>query len=191
MMTCRICSPEQSLDAPALTVLGSDFTFYDVLLYAELDSPGFCSVNTLHLPGIHPAHLHTRAWVDVISWKSCSFTAINSLTDPVVEGQRTWHVGNSWRDWRKSVSCVHLLTLTPKLHALKEKNGLCTVSHMGSRQLLLCLLCPSRVAYWQKCSLHIHKVSTGHSSELTISKNLFLLSQCSIPKQAQIPSAQL
>lgn len=68
MMMCRICSPEQSLDAPALTVLGSDFTFNDVLLYAELDSPGFCSVNTLHLPGIHPAHLHTRAWVDVISW---------------------------------------------------------------------------------------------------------------------------
>lgn len=88
MMMCRICSPEQSLDAPALTVLGS------------------------------------------IQWS-----------------KDREHAGNSWRDRRKSVSCVHLLALTPKLHALKEKNNLCTVSHMGSRQLLLCLLCPSRVAY--------------------------------------------
>lgn len=98
------------------------------------------------------AHLCTRAWVDVIPWKSCSFTTMNSLTDPVVKGQRTWHAGNFWRKRRKSVSC-HCLTLIPKLCALKEKNSLCTVSHMGSRQLLLCLLCPSAHSSCQSCML--------------------------------------
>lgn len=148
-----MCSPELSLGAAALTVLGTGYTFINTLPWAGLDSSAFCSVThfaslALTLPR---AVLTLCACIDVTALKSHLFTAVSSWTVPVLKGWWIWMQEIPGGTGGSHYHAMH--NPHPRLHDWKKRNGHCPISHRGSRRFFLCLPWPLPQPFCQSCLL--------------------------------------